>query len=78
MVDPFSEIMAHVPSQTSLAAQLGISPQALQSWRRTGRVPAHHVLRIEEITGVSRTKIRPDIYPSEGGVMVRNPPEPTA
>lgn len=44
----------------ALARQLGITPQAVHKWRQ---VPAERVLAIEQLTGVSRHRLRPDIYP---------------
>lgn len=44
-----------------LAGDLGIKPQALSQWKR---VPPLRVLAVEEITGVSRHELRPDIYPT--------------
>jgi TorA maturation chaperone TorD len=43
-----------------LARDLGISQPAVSAWRR---VPADRVLAIETITGVSRSILRPDLYP---------------
>jgi DNA-binding transcriptional regulator YdaS (Cro superfamily) len=41
------------------------TPQAIQKMCSTGHVPAERVLDIEKITGVSRHKLRPDLYPQE-------------
>lgn len=43
-----------------LARQLGCTRSAVCQWKR---VPATRVLAVERITGVSRNKLRPDIYP---------------
>ena len=43
-----------------LATKLHISPQALAQWGR--RIPVVHVRVIEEISGIPREKLRPDIY----------------
>lgn len=37
-----------------------ISPQAISQWQK---VPAERVLDVEHVTGVSRTELRPDLYP---------------
>jgi DNA-binding transcriptional regulator YdaS (Cro superfamily) len=38
------------------------------AWRhRTGVVPAEYVLPLEDLTGVSRHDVRPDLYPRETG-----------
>lgn len=41
-----------------------ISPQAIRKWERDG-VPAERALEFERVTGISRTRVRPDIYPPE-------------
>jgi DNA-binding transcriptional regulator YdaS (Cro superfamily) len=43
-----------------LADQLHISPQALAQWRQ--RIPIKHVRAIEQLSGIPREKLRPDIY----------------
>jgi len=43
-----------------LGAKLSISKQAVGKWTQ---VPVDRVLDIENITGVSRHDLRPDIYP---------------
>lgn len=43
-----------------VARQLGIRPQAVSQWQR---VPAARVIEVERITGISRDRIRPDLYP---------------
>jgi DNA-binding transcriptional regulator YdaS (Cro superfamily) len=50
--------------QSALARKLGIAPAAISRWVRQGRVPPLRVLSVEAATGVSRTALRPDIYPS--------------
>lgn len=45
-----------------LAKKLGIEGPAISQWKA---VPPRHVLIVERLTGVSRHKIRPDIYGDE-------------
>lgn len=54
-----------VGSQSELARRLAISPQAVQQWVRSGRVPSERALAIERATGgaVHRHELRPDLYP---------------
>lgn len=47
---------------TKLASGLGISKQAVLQW---DEVPPLRVLAVEKITGVSRSELRPDLYPPE-------------
>ena len=51
-----------VGSMSELARRLGISHPALFRWKK---VPAERVLKLEQITGISRHDIRPDIYPRD-------------
>ena len=45
-----------------LAAELGIKQPSVSGWKR---VPAERVISVEKISGVSRTILRPDLYPTE-------------
>lgn len=52
--------------QTGLARALNLRSQGtISGWIRHGRVPAERVLQVEEATGVSRHRLRPDLYPLE-------------
>ncbi|MCF2827105.1 MULTISPECIES: transcriptional regulator [unclassified Pseudoalteromonas] len=52
-------------SQKKLAEAIGngITQQKISYWLTVGKVPAEYVLNIERVSGVSRHKLRPDIYP---------------
>lgn len=54
-------------SQSALARKLKCTPQAVQKWEKTGKVPAERVIPIEEAVErqVTRTELRPDLYPDE-------------
>lgn len=54
-----------IGSAAALAGLLGISRQAVNQWQR---VPHDRVLKIEEVSGVSRSDLRPDLYPRENFV----------
>jgi DNA-binding transcriptional regulator YdaS (Cro superfamily) len=43
----------------ALARQLGISHPAIMHWTE---VPAHHLIAIEQATGIPREELRPDLY----------------
>lgn len=51
--------------QTALARALGIRPQAVQLWSQKKRIPVSRVLAVEQLVGVSRHRIRPDVYPQD-------------
>lgn len=42
-----------------LAAELGVSRMTIYNWQR---IPAEYVLHVEELTGLDREIIRPDIF----------------
>lgn len=54
-----ADVLVAAGSASALAAQIGITPQALSQWTR---VPVARVLDVERITGISRHELRPDIY----------------
>lgn len=53
----------------ALARAVGVSQPAISSW---SRVPADRVLSVEASTGVSRSELRPDLYPHEPIVVARD------
>lgn len=56
-----------VGSQSALSRLLGISQPAVSLWLSQGQhLPAEHVLKVEAATGISRHRLRPDIYPPDG------------
>ena len=60
------EAVRRLGSISQLARRLGITRQAIQQWTT---VPVQHVLAMEEISGVSRYEMRPDVY----GTVSRGP-----
>ncbi|MEH6510351.1 transcriptional regulator [Halopseudomonas aestusnigri] len=60
-----SKAVEKAGSQAELARLLGVSSQAINKMLAAKRVPAERVLKIEEVTGVSRHELRPDLYPEE-------------
>ena len=52
-----------VDGPTGLAKLLAdITPQAISQWPQ---VPYKRVLEVEKVSGISRHRLRPDIYPVE-------------
>jgi DNA-binding transcriptional regulator YdaS (Cro superfamily) len=43
----------------ALARQLGISKQAISQWTE---IPIRHVHRVNEVTGIPLTDLRPDVF----------------
>jgi DNA-binding transcriptional regulator YdaS (Cro superfamily) len=48
-----------VGGMRALGRAIGIRYQNIQKWRR---IPAHHVVPIEQATGIPREKLRPELY----------------
>lgn len=52
--------------QSALARFLGTTQGNIWGWLNNSKsIPPKWVLKIEELTGVSRHELRPDIYPLE-------------
>lgn len=46
-------------SIASLSEAMGLTYQAIWKWRR---IPAERVREVESLTGISRKRLRPDLY----------------
>lgn len=58
----------HVGGQTKLAQMIGVNQANVWNWINvSGRTPAEYVLKIEQVSLVSRHDLRPDIYPRGDG-----------
>lgn len=54
------------PTEQAMADRFGVSQPTIWRWlNQSKQIPAEHVLKAEEATGVSRHDLRPDIYPRE-------------
>lgn len=62
-------------SQQRLAEILGIRSASISEWKVRGRVPAERVLAVEEVSGVSRHDLRPDVF---GPAPLARTEEPSA
>jgi DNA-binding transcriptional regulator YdaS (Cro superfamily) len=52
-----------------LSEHLGLWPSTISQWQS---VPAEHVLKVEEFTGISRYDLRPDVYGVDPGVPMED------
>ncbi len=57
---PLDRAIKEAGGLTKLAASLNITKQAVAQW---DEVPPLRVLEVERISGVSRSELRPDLYP---------------
>ena len=58
-VDKVIEKLGGRPAATRA---IGISPQAMQKWVNSGRVPVERVLAVSKLTGIPASELRPDIF----------------
>lgn len=63
-LNPVEIVLERVRS-AELARQLNVTRQAITLWKSRGKIPAERVLAVEAISGVSRSVLRPDLYPPE-------------
>ena len=59
MDDMLKEVIRIAGGVVPLARKLGLCHQGVYKWKR---IPVHHVFAIEELTGIEREYLRPDIY----------------
>lgn len=64
---PIQKAIQHAGGVSALAANIGVTYQAIQQWEKAGRVPAERAIQIERATDgeVTRHELRPDLYPEE-------------
>ena len=62
MTKEFEEAVKKFRSKAELAKKLGVSPQCLSNWISRKSIPVDRCRIIEKVTGVSRKKLRPDIF----------------
>lgn len=61
---------------TATGEKFDITPQAVGQW---GRAPIGRVLRLEELSGISRHRLRPDIFgPAVEAALAPQPAEAAA
>jgi DNA-binding transcriptional regulator YdaS (Cro superfamily) len=56
------EFLEERGNQTKVASELRITPQAVQFWFASKKVPAERIVEVERISGIPRAEIRPDIF----------------
>jgi DNA-binding transcriptional regulator YdaS (Cro superfamily) len=59
------EAVAAAGGSAVIARQFGITVAAITLWKKRG-IPAGRVLVVERLTGISRHKLRPDVFGVHG------------
>jgi DNA-binding transcriptional regulator YdaS (Cro superfamily) len=49
-------------SQSAFGRLIGRRQSTVREWLKTGKVPPEAVLAVEKATGISRHRLRPDVY----------------
>lgn len=58
--NPVAMAAAKAGGIVQLSLKLGMSRGAASQWKR---IPAERVIQVEQLTGISREILRPDLYP---------------
>lgn len=65
-IDALTEAVMVTGSQSAFERKTGAKQQKVSYWLKHRRpLPGEYVLRTERETGVSRHRLRPDLYPAE-------------
>lgn len=63
---PLASAVRVAGSQSAFGRMIGKRQSVVFGWLRANRpLPAEYVLKVEEVTGISRHDLRPDLYPRE-------------
>lgn len=59
---PIDRVLEILGGPTKAARALGIdNPSVVINWRTRGQIPADRVIAIEDLTGIPREQLRPDL-----------------
>lgn len=56
----FDDVMSHFRSAEEVAVEFEISRQSVNKWK--DGIPVERCKRLEELTGIPRAKLRPDVF----------------
>lgn len=64
--DALKRAVMALGGQSAFARLIGVAQPTVWAWLDKSKpLPAEHVLKVEEATGISRHDLRPDLYPRE-------------
>jgi len=61
MIEIVAEAAAKVGGIAELARLMGVKHPTFYRWKK---VPPQRVMQLENVTGISRHRLRPDLYPA--------------
>ena len=59
----FQLILKAAGSSTDLARALGVSPQAVSHWKKSGKIPKRHVVKLSQLLHIPPQEILPSLTP---------------
>lgn len=64
--EKLTEAVKAAGGPTAVAAQVGVTRQAVWNWTKKGQVPLEYIPAVEAALGVSRYDLRPDYFGDRG------------
>ena len=61
-MDHVSVAAAILGSRAELARLMGVTAGAVSKWGKQKKIPINRVIKFEQVTGISRHVLRPDIF----------------
>lgn len=65
VTNPVQQAIEIAGGQSALAKKVGVRQPTIFRWLKKGVIPPRKVLIVESITGISRNRLNPIIYPEE-------------
>ena len=59
----FARVLKAAGSSTDLARALGVSPQAVSHWKKSGNIPKRHVIKLSRLLHIPLQEIIPSLTP---------------
>ena len=51
-----------IVGKSALAKEVGLTRAAVYVWGKKNKIPPHYILKVEELSGISRYDLAPEIY----------------
>ena len=62
-LDALTRAIEYAGGSSALARRIGVSPSAVTNWSKlVKRISPENAVRIENVTGIPREEIRPDLF----------------
>lgn len=61
IITPITKAL-RIVGMSNMAKELGLTRAAVYSWKKKNKIPAHHILKVESLSGIDRHDLAPEIY----------------